>query len=652
MAYRRIPSSALRARNAVHQAGAGELPEDLIGVCVRWALRLLVEFGGAGGVIHEHHSSDPLLLRFVGLQVAQADDEPFEGDALRMALTARHRAVMREAVPEIGASPLADNLDWLAAQLGLSDVERRILLFSLLEATCPALRTAIDTLGEMNTSRLQATLAVLLDLPPEQVRAALDPESALMRARVLAIDESSNYNFHMKLEMIEGLADRMLCVHPEPFGLFGASFVIAPPAALGLERYPHLGRRIGQLRAYLAHAIAHRTPGVNVLIYGPPGTGKTEFVRALAKDLGAELFEVAVEDRRGDQLRGAQRLSGYRLSQQVLGNRPGTLLVFDEIEDIRIGSDEDGPGHTPNPGRKGWFNQLLERNPVPALWISNDIDFLDPAHLRRFDFHLEIGMPPVRVRAGMLADQVRALGATDAWCERVAANDRLAPAVIARAAKVVGAIRSTDTGASVEQLLEDVLEGALSAQSVGFRRGGALAAGALAYRLDTVNADCDLQGLLDGLRDTGEGRLCLYGAPGTGKSAFAAHVAAELGRPPMLRRASDLLGRYVGETEERMARMFAEARAERAVLILDEADSFLRSRESAQHGWEVTAINEMLTQIEAFDGIFFATTNLMSQLDPACLRRFDLKIRFDPLSLAQFRTLFAEAARALGLDSE
>ena len=45
--------------------------------------------------------------------------------------------------------------------------------------------------------------------------------------------------------------------------------------------------------------------------------------------------------------------------------------------------------------------------------------------------------------------------------------------------------------------------------------------------------------------------------------------------------------------------------------------------------WEVTGVNEMLTQMESFAGIFIASTNLRDNLDQAALRRFDLKIKFD-----------------------
>jgi len=145
--------------------------------------------------------------------------------------------------------------------------------------------------------------------------------------------------------------------------------------------------------------------------------------------------------------------------------------------------------------------------------------------------------------------------------------------------------------------------------------------------------------------------LCLFGPAGTGKSAFAQFVAAELDKPVLLKRASDILGKYVGETEERMAEMFKEASANGAVLILDEADSFLRSRENARQNWEISAVNEMLVQMESFQGIFFATTNLMDQLDSASLRRFDAKINFGFLKFDQCVMLFNNMCEQLSIDS-
>ena len=87
------------------------------------------------------------------------------------------------------------------------------------------------------------------------------------------------------------------------------------------------------------------------------------------------------------------------------------------------------------------------------------------------------------------------------------------------------------------------------------------------------------------------------------------------------------------------------------MLVLDEADSFLCDRMGAQRQWEVTQTNEFLTQLEQFEGIFFATTNLIDKLDAAVLRRFSHKIKFDYLTPAQGWALFQQEAGRLGMDN-
>jgi SpoVK/Ycf46/Vps4 family AAA+-type ATPase len=112
----------------------------------------------------------------------------------------------------------------------------------------------------------------------------------------------------------------------------------------------------------------------------------------------------------------------------------------------------------------------------------------------------------------------------------------------------------------------------------------------------------------------------------------------------MIKRASDLMSKYVGETEQQMARMFKEAQREQAVLLLDEADSFLQNRQTAVRNYEVSEVNEMLQGMERFDGIFICTTNLFDRIDEAALRRFSFKLRFLPLTGPQRLRMFATEA--------
>ena len=171
------------------------------------------------------------------------------------------------------------------------------------------------------------------------------------------------------------------------------------------------------------------------------------------------------------------------------------------------------------------------------------------------------------------------------------------------------------------------------------------------YDLSLVNTESrfEVPKIVDALRRKGAGTLCFYGPPGTGKTALAEHIAQQLQRPLLVRQASDLVSKFVGETEQNMAAMFEEAETEQAVLLLDEADSFLRSRRMAERNYEVSEVNEMLQGMERFAGIFVCTTNLFDELDEAALRRFTFKIRFHALSNEQRERMFI--AEALDGDS-
>ena len=147
--------------------------------------------------------------------------------------------------------------------------------------------------------------------------------------------------------------------------------------------------------------------------------------------------------------------------------------------------------------------------------------------------------------------------------------------------------------------------------------------------------------IADALQRTGQGRLCFFGPPGTGKTEFAHLLADALGRELVLRSTSDIVSKYVGETEKNIAALFNDLDTERSILFLDEVDSLLRDRRQARHSWETTQVNELLQRIEQFPGIFVAATNLMDGLDAAALRRFDFKLHFRPLNGNQRQALFA-----------
>jgi hypothetical protein len=206
-----------------------------------------------------------------------------------------------------------------------------------------------------------------------------------------------------------------------------------------------------------------------------------------------------------------------------------------------------------------------------------------------------------------------------------------------------------EDGARIEALIERQLGNADRALGAkGLQRGARPVVTTYDLSLLNTQSKFEIGRIVEALSRRGHGTLCFYGPPGTGKTALAEYIARELQRPLMVRQASDLVSKYVGETEQNMARMFDEARTEEAVLLLDEADSFLRSRRMAERNYEVSEVNEMLQGMERFAGVFVCTTNLFDELDEAALRRFTFKIRFLPLTREQRERMFT--AEALGGD--
>lgn len=231
--------------------------------------------------------------------------------------------------------------------------------------------------------------------------------------------------------------------------------------------------------------------------------------------------------------------------------------------------------------------------------------------------------------------------------QRLAQAPMLSPAVIERTAKVAHRAQSELHGLDTATVMARLIDQTLSAQGVS--TPVEVEDKASNFDPALVQVSADLQRLLKGLKHTGSARVLLYGAPGTGKTAFVHWLTRHLGRELVSRRVSDIVSPLVGETEKLLAGAFREAAQSRAVLFFDEIDSFLQDRGRARQSWEITQVNELLVQMESFAGIFIAATNLEQSLDQAAQRRFDVKLGFAPLAPERAWRHLLRCARRLGM---
>ena len=557
-------------------------------------------------------------------------------------------AAFEKRPPAIEPS-LRRTIGWLSQALGLEPVEEELLALLLLLQAEEGLRDAVATLAEGRIDRLHEVFACALGRSASLIRRALSPRRPLVGMLLVRLSPERR---HEVVAFAESLGPALLTPFSSRRELFDLFCRSVEECALSLDDFPHLAGDTEPLRRHLAGALSHGVRGAHILLHGAPGTGKTELARALAVSVGARLFEVPVEGSNGEALSGKARLVSFTIAQRLLAGVGQSVLLFDELEDafptagLRLfGTSASEQKHG---GDKGWTNRLLEETQVPTIWIGNSVEQIDRAYLRRFDLVIEVPPPPKEVRRKILERHAGALSLRQPFVEGVASDERLCPADVVRASRVA-TLASPKDAEDAERSFGHALE-------AGFMAEGRLAS-PLAARADlgawdpsVVNASPPLEEVIAAFRGRTAGTMLLYGVPGTGKSAFVAALGESICRPVVVRRASDLLSMWVGGTEKLLAAAFRQARAAGAILFLDEADGFLEDRRSARHRWELTETNELLQQIEGFDGILACATNLVERIDGAAFRRFALKIRFEPLRPEQGWRLVLRTLESLGCD--
>lgn len=613
---------------------------------VLWILRILVQLGVLRKFVEIEGLENMNLARYLGVDDLQDYSGTFDAPAVRRKIVALHRR-LEARKPRLGISKtFSSNAGRLAALLNLSDVDERVLEFAVALDTVPSLGHATGYLGVTSFAEMVRCLEVILQIDQAALKQALHPSSILAKSGLVTWDRSGVPMEHAIDLLSEGFAERMVMEELEPIELIRDVVYRSTAPSLKLSDYAHIQDALDILCPYLHNAVANRRAGVNLYLYGPPGTGKTELAKVLAREVGCDLFEVTCEDDNSDVASSGERMKAFSAAQNFFGRRQA-MILFDEVESVLARDHYPGPTNAALE-RKAWINRILETNPVPSIWISNSVD-IDGAFLRRFDAVFEIPVPPKARRREIIRKTCDGLLAEDA-VRRIAEPELLAPALIARSSAVVRRISDQIGSDKVSGAIETLINSRLRAR--GDRplvRDGASPTSN--YEPNFVNADIDPGVLAESMIAAREGRLCFHGPSGTGKTAFARWLVSQCELPLIVKRGSDLVSPYVGQTERNIARAFCEASETNSALVIDEFDCFLQDRRHAWRNWEIAQVNEMLVQVDEYRGVFIATTNRLDAMDPAILRRFDIKVEFGCLTQQQLEALFQKHCQRLGLDS-
>jgi hypothetical protein len=542
---------------------------------------------------------------------------------MRVAENELERAVAQAEIGERARAGQPVPLDELGEELGLSRLDRHLLLL----VAAPQIWGEVARLYAIlanDEQRRTCDEALLCELvggaQRYEIAVSLSRDSALVGSGAIRVGGDAPRPF-ARLSVDEVIIHRL---RGDRVGVEMDATTRHVPATRELDELivprpilEYLGREL---------AVVNDRP-LRLVVRGRLGSGRRTLLATLARSANRELGIIDAEGWLRDPRTSANRLL-VALQQVALRGWLPCIENLDAIENAERSIT-------------GGLREVIRAYPGPlALRLGWDVQPpLDPGYLL-------VDLPPTNELA-RVATWNRVLARehrTAATIDEIASRYRVGPGTIERVASHV--VERSAPGADVSAALEDAL------RQFHERRLGVIATrvtrlatwASIVLPNDIVDSLLEMVARVrhrrrvyeawgfDRVLSTARGLTALFqGSPGTGKTMVAGAIANELGLDLYRVDLSRVMSKWIGETERNLAAVFDAAEDSQAVILFDEADSLFSKRTEVRTSVDRYAnleVNYLLQRLDSFEGIAILTTNFGTAIDQAFKRRLSFRLTF------------------------